>query len=339
MNIAVITPPGKGYYLVNTVLDGLIELKKEGMDLNLAFPDYSYLAPFDIKDFTMSEDKFISFAQKADLIILTWGKNVTNYALAEKINCWPKTIFVEESELGKNNRYDFDIQKSVLDLTYKSYGRIDEEMLNKCRLYFRREKPYIKGIIPLPFGIESRYLEKFSEKKEKDIDFACMFGQDQYPIMRRHVSKILSDFCQENNFKCFVGKTPSFSFDDETKKAGRSDFYEILARSKVGISVGGGGFDTARFWEILANNCLLLTEKIDIYEPDSSRLKYDRIWQFSNLFDFEYELNKAGQFLRKEYRSEDLVKEYQKIISEHSSKTRVLEIINVFNSLNNSSSH
>ena len=104
-------------------------------------------------------------------------------------------------------------------------------------------------------------------------------------------------------------------------------FYKNLVRSKVGISAGGGGYDTLRFWEILGNNCLLLTENIDIYKADSKRLEYNRIWQFGNLFDFEVQLEKIGAFLKKEYNQEKMTEEYDKIISDHSSKTRVLEIL------------
>ena len=82
-----------------------------------------------------------------------------------------------------------------------------------------------------------------------------------------------------------------------------------------------------RFWEILGNNCLLLTEKIDIYQPESKRLDYKRIWEFGNLHDFRYQLDKISDFLRKEYDQEKLNSEYQKILSEHSSASRVKEIL------------
>jgi len=92
--------------------------------------------------------------------------------------------------------------------------------------------------------------------------------------------------------------------------------------------VGGGGYDTARFWEILGNNCLLLTERIDIFQPDSKELDYKRIWQFNNLYDFWYQLHKVGEFLRNKYKQDNLVQEYKDILSRHSSKARVLTILN-----------
>ena len=84
-----------------------------------------------------------------------------------------------------------------------------------------------------------------------------------------------------------------------------------------------------RFWEILGNNCLLLTERLDIYEPDSKRLDYKRIWQFNNLFDFDYYLEKIGKILKENYKEDELKEEYVKIMQEHSSEARVMEIINI----------
>ena len=189
-------------------------------------------------------------------------------------------------------------------------------MLEKCALYFRREKPYIKSIIPLPFGIESRHLQYVGKNKRKDIDFFCVFGQEKYPILRKHVKKKLIKFCKKNNFIYYVKKTKT-----------SDEFYELLSMSKVGISVGGGGYDTMRFWEILGNNCLLLTETIDIYKYGSDELKYKRIWEFNNLYDFEYQLEKMVKFLREEYNQESLWDEYEDIMSGHYCKARALEVI------------
>jgi hypothetical protein len=120
--------------------------------------------------------------------------------------------------------------------------------------------------------------------------------------------------------------TAGFSFDP-SKRSGRDKFYQLLARSKVGISVGGGGFDTARFWEILANNCLLLTETIAIYEPDSPDLAYERIWQFKDLTDFEQQLEKMAKFLQTDYPPAKLESEYQAILAKHSTAARVQSIL------------
>lgn len=198
-------------------------------------------------------------------------------------------------------------------------------MLEKCPIYLRREKPYIKGITHFPYGIETRYVSYSKDRQVKDIDFVCVFGQEISSPMRKHCREMLEEFCVENNFKCFTSKTKDFSFD-ANKTAGRGEFYEKLARAKVGVSVSGGGYDTARFWETLGNNCLLLTETIDIGYPDDKKLKYDHIYEFHDLFDFRYQLEKLGNILKKEYNVESLSCEYDQIMKENSTLSRVLDV-------------
>lgn len=313
MKIAIINsknPDG----LARTIFDGLLELQKEKKELEFFLSsEFNYILP--LEKCVLSRAEFIRYARQADFIFLIWSKDYTDFKLAEEISQWQKTIFIDGSELGKNNRFDASIQKDVLELKYKKQGAINKEMLQKCALYFRREKPYISSVIPLPFGIESIYLSRYKKDTKKDIDFHCVFGQDKYPPLRKYATEILIDFCRKNNFTYHIDKTKT-----------REEFYDLLNRSKVGISIGGGGFDSMRFWEILGNNCLLLTEKIDIYPPDSDRLNYKRIYEFNNLCDFQFQLGKIFDFLRNGYEQEKLGEEYQKILKEHSSKARISEV-------------
>lgn len=314
--IAVITPLKKEDFLTNTILDGLIQLSQEYISIKFKISS-RYPGPFQISPYYINKSEFISFADEADIIFFLWGKKNTDYRLANEINRWSKTVFIDGSEVGDNNRYDFTIQKKILDGTFKKTGRINPDMLEKCCCYFRREKPYIKGIIPLPFGIESRYIKYVHGNTEKSIDFVCIFGQDRYPLLRQYAAEILIRFCKKHDFSYRINKTDN-----------QNAFYELLAKAKVGISVGGGGFDTARFWEILGNNCILLTENIDIYHKDSKELDYDNILQFNNLFDFEYKLQKLGNLLKTDYNNNIFVDTYNAILLKHGSKARVKEILN-----------
>lgn len=323
--IAVITPKNKNDYLTDTVIDGLLDLKSENGDLEFCLPD-SYPTDLAISEYKKNERDFIDFTKVSDLIIYCWGKDNTNYELAENVNKFDKTVFVDGSEIGKNGRHDVEIQKAILNGTYEGRGRIDLEMEKKCALYLRREKPYLRNIIPFPFGIERKYRKYYSKDTKKDIDFVCIFGQDEYPSLRKEVRRVLADFCMKEGFS-FVTKQTNFLFLNIYSSFAKKRFYKTLARAKVGISVSGSGFDTARFWEILGNNCLLLTENIDIYEPNSLRLKYERIWQFKDLNEFKEKLNEMGKFLRSSYGQKNMEEEYKSILLNHSSKSRVLEIL------------
>jgi hypothetical protein len=338
MNIALITPKNKQDYMADTVLDGLMQLREAnpnngGSIVCKVSPYCNSRLP--VSDWKMPHDRFIEFARAADLIMLFSGKgNTTDYDMAEEIGRWDKTVFIDGSEPGKNNRLDPDIMKKIADGTYEGEGRVDLRMLEKCVLYFRRERPYrIPGIgketIPLPFGIESKYVAYLPGMK-KDIDFVCVFGQEDYPPLRKQVRLALEEFCKKNSFSCRTGQTRGL-FSDIYSEPARRRFYKTLARAKVGISVSGGGFDTVRFWEILANGCLVLTEKIDIYEEGSKALDYKCITQFNDFNDFGEKLEKVAAFLKDGYDSvdtrNDMAEEYGKIMVMHSSKARVMMIL------------
>src|SRR5882724_4618249 len=131
--VAVIPPISKSDYLANTVLDGLLDLSSDNNN-EVEFKILAnYPSPFPLDAHILSESGFISYAQSADLIILCWGKGSTNFALAEKIGKWEKTVFVDGSELGKDNRWNTEIQKKLVDMTYEGQGAINQEMLAKCK--------------------------------------------------------------------------------------------------------------------------------------------------------------------------------------------------------------
>lgn len=326
--IAVVTPKNKNDYLTDTVIDGLLDLRRENNNLEFYIPS-SYQYDLGETDIRLNDSKFLEFASGADLILFMRGKdnikknfifftlteNNTDYEKINKIDRFDKTVFIDGSELGGDRRYDSKIQKDLIEGIYGGRGAIELDMEKKCAMYFRREKPYIRNIIPFPFGIEREYKKYYSDNINKDVDFFCVFGDSNYAPLRKEVRDILVDFCNKNNFTYF------------TEKTDKDNFYKMLARSKVGISVGGGGFDTARFWEILGNNCILLTENIDIYEPNSNRLKYERIWQFKNSSEFRLNLDQIGKYLRNQYDQGNLNPEYQTILNDHSSKSRVLEVL------------
>jgi len=61
---------------------------------------------------------------------------------------------------------------------------------------------------------------------------------------------------------------PSYLSEEETRrKLAPVDYYSTVARSKVGLSIRGGGFDTLRYWEIVACKTLLLSEAPNIVIP------------------------------------------------------------------------
>ena len=332
--IVVVTPTERDDFYCDTVLDGLSELQKEYPALQFHYPDTYPLSDISMyptpKGFSrgarMTRENLFSFAKEADLIILTHGKYVIDYDFVEKINGWEKTVFVDGSEIGKNKWRDLTLQLEVIRGTYEGPGALNKKMQKLCRAYFRREKPYTDGMIPFPLGVESRYHTYYSSNQKKDLDFVCMFGQEEFPLTRKYAGELVEKFCKKNGFTCHTKKTYQLPL---IKKGPYSQekYLKLWARAKVGISTGAAGYDSRRFWEILGNNCLVIAERFDLYEPDSDAMNYKRIFQYNNLYDFEYQLKKAGEFLRNGYNQKDLDAEYQEILKRHSTKARAMTII------------
>lgn len=314
MPTVAVIGPHRPDHLTRTLVDGLAALQEKGL---AAFhTSAAYLDHAGGRDASaLPREAFVAFAREADLVLLCWGKDGVDTELAERIDRWEKTAFVDGSEPGHNRRLDYGVQRDILARTHRGQGAIDTAMLARCALYFRREKPYLPGITPLPFGIERRYCAEYRPGLEKPIDFFCVFGQDRYSTFRRHARAVLREFCAAEGYSCI------------TSRLDNRLYYQLLACSKVGIAIGGSGTDTGRFWEVLGNNCLLITETIDVFERGSDELAYERIYECGNLYDFASCLRRVGIFLRGSYRALDLLPEYTAIMARHSSEARARRVL------------
>jgi|SRR5437867_251357 len=81
---------------------------------------------------------------------------------------------------------------------------------------------------------------------------------------------------------------PSYASDEDTKrKLSPAEYYDVLSRSKVAVSVRGGGFDTYRYWEIVACGSLLLSEAPDIVIPNNFEHEKHAVFCRPDLSDLE----------------------------------------------------
>jgi hypothetical protein len=53
----------------------------------------------------------------------------------------------------------------------------------------------------------------------------------------------------------------------EGERLGWSEYMDVLASSRIGVSVRGGGYDTYRYWEVPAAGAMLLAETPRIVIP------------------------------------------------------------------------
>jgi spore maturation protein CgeB len=78
-------------------------------------------------------------------------------------------------------------------------------------------------------------------------------------------------------------------------KLSYDEYFNLLRRSKFALSIAGSGFDTLRYWEIVASKVLLISEKPFIFIPHN------------------FEHKKHALFCRSDFRDvPDLVKAYSR---------------------------
>ena len=98
---------------------------------------------------------------------------------------------------------------------------------------------------------------------------------------------------------------PFVSEKDCLNKLTYDEHFHLLRRSKIGLSIRGSGFDTVRYWEIVASKTLMISERPSIYIPNN----------------FEHE--KHAVFCRPDLRDlVDLVKKYTR---DHRAREHIAE--------------
>jgi hypothetical protein len=77
------------------------------------------------------------------------------------------------------------------------------------------------------------------------------------------------------------------SEEGQRRKLSPDEYYRTIARSKVAVSIRGGGFDTLRYWEIVATGTFMLSEQPDIVIPDNFQHGQHAVFCRPNLKDFK----------------------------------------------------
>jgi len=173
---------------------------------------------------------------------------------------------------------------------------------------------YPKHIYPMPFGIEDRVINNFNEKPEYFI--SCMMLSARVPERNKLISYLEG---KKKDFKkIFIG---IIAFDDESweimERLGASDpfidrdnrgyatqnkkYYDQLNNSHICISVPGGGFETFRYWEILASGALLISKRISLQAHNSLTdgvhfLGFDTIDELDDVLNFA--LKNPGEIMK-----------------------------------------
>ncbi|MFH8093010.1 MAG: glycosyltransferase [Candidatus Aenigmatarchaeota archaeon] len=164
------------------------------------------------------------------------------------------------------------------------------------------------NLIPLNFGIIDKKL-KLPKEKEFDVAFLATINS----AWRLSIYKFLKQYAEKNKINIFI-------------KSGLpwKEYINILGKSKISISVRGGGFDTYRYWEIPYCNSMLLSEYPDIIIKNNF---IDNVHAsfFRNIQELR---DKLDFFLNKEEMVIRLSQEGKKLLMEkHTSVSRAKEIL------------
>ncbi len=194
-------------------------------------------------------------------------------------------------------------------------------------------------VFPLPF---SAILETIphTDVSDKDVDVS-FFGRasNKKRIEAVNILKKASGIRFEGGYyfepsdrkSKLVGRTMARlmtkitgdSYLSESERGERlspGEYYSLLARSKMALSVRGGGFDTPRYWEIVASRRLLVSEEPDINIPFNFEHGKHAVFCRSDLSDLE---PLVRHYLREEEEREAIVREgYAHLLKYHTCERR-----------------
>jgi hypothetical protein len=186
-------------------------------------------------------------ALNADLIIVFSNTRV-RLGLLDRIPN-PNIVFVD----GSDSQY-FSVPNGI------RFKAVFKRELNR---YWRG--PDSEAIFPLPFAAEERYFRNPTTVKSIDLSYVATM----HTAFRQSVENFLKARRQPT---WTIGTLPYTTSELNVRLKGlpkeSSIYRDVLHRSKMSVNVIGGGYDCGRYWEILAANAVLISQKLDILIPN-----------------------------------------------------------------------
>jgi hypothetical protein len=109
-----------------------------------------------------------------------------------------------------------------------------------------------RRLIPLPFG----WAGGLPQRGPPEYDVAFLVGptSPQRAVVRAGLERLAAEGLR-------------IRLLEEGERLSWFEYMDVIARSRIGVSVRGGGFDTYRYWEVPAAGALLLSETPRIVIP------------------------------------------------------------------------
>ncbi|MBM3349750.1 MAG: glycosyltransferase family 1 protein [Betaproteobacteria bacterium] len=183
--------------------------------------------------------------EDADLIVVFSNDRVNYSILFDSEN--PNKVFVD----GSDSQY----------FAVPSFIRFKAVFKRELSRYWINQ--FDEPIFPLPFAAEAQYFKNRSSKRDISVSYAATM----HTAFRQSVYHFL---VQKNVPFSFVGTTIDSVRKGRLSRSAiktEDNYRDILSRSSISVNVAGGGYDCARYWEILAAGALLLTQELEIEVP------------------------------------------------------------------------
>lgn len=274
MIVGCITPDGKQDYLAELVIEGF---RSRGDIIVATDPGNGVL-----QEEVVSDDKFIKLSPQFDILVAFFGKVRGNrqpkWHLLDRLDEFPKnrTVYVDGSEWtctgweSKNQSSDSLVDPS----RRRAEPWLNEPMFRRVGHYFKREtypQDLQRGVIPFPFGLFERHNRP---KITKDIDLFCSFGH-----VRTGLRKDAKEACTK-----LVAQHPDKKIIVRSGLS-RSEFSDMMSRSRIVVDAWGGGDCCDRFWEAVGARACCLYQRYNIEMPDPF-FDWHTAVSFSNMEEF-----------------------------------------------------
>lgn len=207
-------------------------------------------------------------AESADLIVVGSNAGVRTHLVQDVKN--PRKVFVDGAD-----QQEFTVTNNI-----------------RYKLVFKRElsralrDPQAQFLFPLPFAAEERYFT--DETVPRDLQVTFLANMHTNPL-RHSIHQRLKNL---QSPAIVSGTTNERAYSTAQPKATAIEtplYRQLLRRSQISVSVAGAGYDTARFWEILAAGAMLFTQEPDIVIPHGFTDGVDCV-TFASIREFEEKL-------------------------------------------------
>jgi hypothetical protein len=294
VKVLYLTDPGPDY-LADQIYDGLCAVL--GWDSVVDFPRKTVYhepgerAPAGNPGYHLTTGDVASMIRerRVDLTIVSSPRRAAleaYHSLARQVDC-PPVVLLDGEDDGQIRA---DVANSIgAGLYFKREYRTTAKSVNGDWLSEKRPQgdSRLDGrIYPLPFSVTAAALSSMMpEKRDIDISFlgrasnrkrvravnllrrtkGIRFEGGVYLDALDRRSKLAASWLGVATAK-LLGD-PRASASAQAGKLRPEQYRSLLQRSKMALSLRGGGFDTVRYWEIVASKALLISEPPDIVIP------------------------------------------------------------------------